>query len=159
VISVYSVRDYLTRHYRKKIVSHRGHKVHGVKKLWMKMKIAEKVIGLAIKVHSILGPGLLESAYEKALVYELRKNGFDVSVQEMVPINYEDLTIDEGYRADIIVNKKVILELKSVRNMEDVFFRQLLTYVRLSKLKLGLIINFNETLLRNGIRRVINGQI
>ena len=122
-------------------------------------EIAEKIIGLAIKVHSTLGPGLLESVYEKVMAFELHRNGFDLSIQKTMPVIYEGITIDEGYRADIVVNNLVIIELKSVKNIEDVYCKQLLTYLRLSKLKLGLIINFNEVLLKNGIRRVINGTI
>lgn len=122
-------------------------------------QIAEKVIGLAIKVHSVLGPGLLESAYEKALVFELQRNNFDIAVQKPVALNYEGVIIDEGFRADIIVNKMVIIEIKSVKNIEDIHLKQVLTYIKLMNLKLGLLINFNETLLKNGIRRVINGFI
>lgn len=122
-------------------------------------ELSEKIIGLAIKVHSALGPGLLESAYEKALVYELTKNGFQIETQKPIHINYEGMLIEEGYRADIIVNDLVILELKSVKQIEDIHLKQLLTYLRLSGKKLGLLINFNETLLKNGIKRVINGKI
>ena len=122
-------------------------------------QIAEKVIGLAIKVHTLLGPGLLESAYEKALAFELKRNDFQIAVQEPVSINYDGLIIDEGYRADIIVNNLVVLELKSVKTIEDIHLKQVLTYVRLMNKKLGLLINFNETLLKNGIRRIINGTI
>lgn len=120
---------------------------------------SEKIIGLAIKVHSTLGPGLLESAYEKALVFELNRNGFKLEVQKNIPINYEGMIIDEGYRADIIVNDMVLVELKSVKQIEDIHLKQLLTYLRLSDKKLGLLINFNEILLKNGIKRVINGKI
>lgn len=122
-------------------------------------EISEKIIGLAIKVHSALGPSLLESAYEKALVYELRNNNFQVEIQKTIPILYEEITIEEGYRADVIVNNLVILELKSVKQIEDIHLKQLLTYIRLANKKLGLLINFNETLLKNGIKRVINGKI
>jgi len=119
--------------------------------------ISNKVIGLAIKVHKALGPGLLESAYEKAFAYELRKNGFKIDCQKKIAIKYDELIIDEGFRADIIVNNRVILELKSVKKLEDVHFKQLLTYLKLSDKKLGLLINFNETILKNGIKRVVNG--
>jgi GxxExxY protein len=122
-------------------------------------ELSEKIIGLAIKVHSALGPGLLESAYEKALVFELGRNGYKAEVQKSISINYEGMIIDEGYRADIIVNDLLILELKSVKQIEDIHLKQLLTYIRLSNKKLGLLINFNEILLKNGIRRVINGTI
>ncbi len=122
-------------------------------------EISEKIIGLAIKVHSVLGPGLLESAYEKALVFELNRNGFKTEVQKIIPINYEGMIIDEGYRADIIVNDMVLVELKSVKQIEDIHLKQLLTYLRLSNKKLGLLINFNERLLKDGIKRIINGTI
>lgn len=122
-------------------------------------ELSEKIIGLAIKAHSALGPGLLESAYEKALVFELSRNGYKAEVQKSISINYEGITIDEGYRADIVVNDIVLIELKSVKQIEDIHLKQLLTYIRLSNKKLGLLINFNEILLKNGIRRVINGKI
>ena len=122
-------------------------------------ELSEKIIGLAIKVHSALGPGLLESAYEKALVYELSRNGYKAEVQKSISINYEGMIIDEGYRADIVVNDIVLIELKAVKQIEDIHLKQLLTYIRLSNKKLGLLINFNEILLKNGIRRVINGNI
>ncbi|MBE7444093.1 MAG: GxxExxY protein [Planctomycetia bacterium] len=122
-------------------------------------ELSEKIIGLAIKVHSALGPGLLESAYEKAIVFELSRNGYKAEVQKSISINYEGIIIDEGYRADIVVNDIVLVELKSVKQIEDIHLKQLLTYIRLSNKKLGLLINFNEILLKNGIRRVINGKI
>ena len=122
-------------------------------------ELSEKIIGLAIKVHSALGPGLLESAYEKALVFELSRNGYKAEVQKSISINYEGIIIDEGYRADIVVNDIVLIELKSVKQIEDIHLKQLLTYLRLSGKKLGLLINFNATLLKNGIKRVINGKI
>ena len=122
-------------------------------------ELSEKIIGLAIKVHSALGPGLLESAYEKALVFELSRNGYKAEVQKSISINYEGMIIDEGYRADIVVNDIVLIELKSVKQIEDIHLKQLLTYLRLSGKKLGLLINFNEILLKNGIKRVINGNI
>jgi GxxExxY protein len=121
--------------------------------------LSEIIIGSAIKVHSILGPGLLESVYEKALTYELKLKGHLVDVQKTIPILYENIIIDEGFRADIIVDDLVIVELKSVKKIEDIHLKQLLTYVRLANRKLGLLINFNELLLKNGIKRVINGII
>ena len=119
-------------------------------------QLSTMIIGLALKVHKTLGPGLLESAYEKALVYELTKNGLNIENQKMVRIEYDGLIIDEGFRADIIVNDLVIVELKSVRKLEDIHFKQLLTYLKLSDKKLGLLINFNEAILKNGIKRVVN---
>jgi GxxExxY protein len=122
-------------------------------------EIAEKIIGLAIKVHKALGPGLLESVYEKAMAFELQRNGFDIVVQKTLPVIYEGIVIDEGYRPDIIINNLVIIELKSVKSIEDVHLKQVLTYLRLSNLKLGILINFNESYLKEGLRRVFNGNI
>ena len=121
--------------------------------------LAEIVIGAAIEVHKNLGPGLLESVYEKALSYELNNLGIKHAVQVPIAIVYKDLNIDEAFRADIIIEDKLILELKSVVEIKPVHFKQLLTYLRLSNKKLGLIINFNTELLKNGIKRVINGSI
>jgi GxxExxY protein len=122
-------------------------------------ELSEIIIGCAIKIHSKLGPGLLESAYEKALAYELEKSGLILNIQKIIPIIYDEIEIDEGFRADIIVNDMVILELKSVKKIDDIHLKQLLTYLKLSNKKLGLLINFNEILLKNGIKRVINGII
>ena len=120
-------------------------------------ELSEKIIGLAIKVHSALGPGLLESAYEKALQFELQRNNLKVESQKMIPIHYDSLTIDEGFRADIIVEDSIIVEIKSVKRIEDIHLKQLLTYLKLAEKKLGLLINFNEKVLKTGIRRVVNG--
>ena len=123
------------------------------------MYLAEKVIGAAIEVHKNLGPGLLESVYEKALSYELNNLGIKHAVQVSIVLVYKDLNIDEAFRADIIIEAKLILELKSVVEIKSVHFKQSLTYLRLTNKKLGLIINFNTELLKNGIKRVINGSI
>ena len=120
-------------------------------------ELSNIVIGAAIKVHSVLGPGLMESAYEKALIYELRKDNLKVESQKNISIKYENLVIEEGFRADIIIDELLIIELKSVRKLEDIHFKQLLTYLRLTGLKLGLLINFNEVFLKDGIKRVVNG--
>jgi len=122
-------------------------------------ELSEIIIGNAIKVHSTLGPGLLESVYEKALAYELQQSGLSVEVQKPVSFKYQTIEFDEGFRADIVVNNKVIIEIKSVKKLEQVHFKQLLTYIKLADKKLGLIINFNESLLKDGIKRVINGKI
>lgn len=114
------------------------------------------VIGLAIKVHSALGPGLLESAYEECLFYEIQKAGLFVEKQKPMPLVYETVKLDCGYRIDLMVEKKLILELKSVEVLNDVHFAQLLTYLKLSRCKLGLLINFNVARLKDGIKRVIN---
>ncbi len=122
-------------------------------------EISEIIIKCAIKVHKKLGPGLLESVYEKVLAYELRKNGLEVKEQLSIPIKYENMIFNDGFRADLIVNDKVIVELKSIKDFENIHFKILLTYLRLTSLKLGLLINFNKELLKNGIKRVINGII
>ena len=112
--------------------------------------------GLAFKVHTILGPGLLESTYEAVLAYELRKAGYDVKCQVGLPLVYEDITLEVGYRIDILINDSVIVEIKSVELLKDVHHKQLLTYLKLSGKKLGLLINFNESVLKEGIVRIAN---
>ncbi len=119
-------------------------------------ELTEQIIGLAIKVHQTLGPGLLESAYEKALMLEFQRNNIKAESQVLIPIVYEGVVIDQAFRADMVIEDQVILELKSVKQLDDSVYKQLLTYLRLSNRKLGLIINFNEVLLKNGIKRVIN---
>lgn len=113
------------------------------------------VINKAFKVHQVLGPGLLESAYEKCLMYELSKAGLEVSRQQEIPLIYERIKIDCSYRADLIVNNEVLIELKSVPFIIDIHVAQTLTYLRLSGIKIGLIINFNTINLKQGIKRVI----
>jgi len=107
-------------------------------------------------VHQSLGPGLLESAYEECLFYELKKTGLVVEKQKALPLVYEEVRLDVGYRIDIIVENKLILEIKSVEALNDVHFAQLLTYLKLTDCKLGLLINFNVTLIKNGIKRIVN---
>jgi GxxExxY protein len=119
-------------------------------------EIATQVVDAAYHVHKRLGPGLLESVYEAVLAYELRKRGLDVARQLAVPIEYDNMTFDEGFRADIMVEDKVILELKSVETIAKVHKKQLLTYIRLADKRLGLLINFGEELIRDGISRVVN---
>jgi len=119
-------------------------------------EINEIAIGAAIKVHKALGPGLLESAYEECLDYELRKTGLEIERQKPLPLIYEEVKLDCGYRQDFMLNKMVILEIKSVDALNDVLLAQILTYLRLSKCKVGLLINFNVLKLTNGIKRVVN---
>jgi GxxExxY protein len=121
--------------------------------------LTEQIIGLAIKVHRTLGPGLLESAYEKALMVEFQRHGVKAECQVLIPIAYEGVLIDQAFRADMVIEDQVILELKSVKQLDDSVFKQLLTYLRLSNRKLGLVINFHEELLKNGIKRIINGSL
>ena len=118
--------------------------------------LTEKIIGCAIKVHRVLGPGLLESAYEVCLVHELRKAGLKAERQVALPVIYEGLRLDADYFIDILVEDTVVLELKSVEHLLPIYEAQLLTYLKLANKKLGLLINFNVTLLKNGIKRRIN---
>jgi len=119
-------------------------------------ELATEVIGCAIAVHRALGPGLLESAYEQCLAYELRQSGFRVEVQKPMPLFYEEVEMDCGYRVDILVEDKLIIELKAVEALNDVHLAQTLTYLKLSDCRLGLLINFNVSVLKNGIKRVVN---
>jgi GxxExxY protein len=118
-------------------------------------KITGEIVDAAIKVHSILGPGLLESAYETCLAYELRKRGFNIENQVLLPIVYDEVKLDAGYRLDLLVEDQVIVELKAAETMNPVFEAQLLSYLKLSKKRLGLLINFHVQLLKNGIKRII----
>ncbi len=119
--------------------------------------ITAAIIGAAMKVHSALGPGLLESAYEACLAYELRKSGFDVKTQVELPVLYEGVRIDLGYRIDILVNDLVIVELKCVEKLAPVHEAQIISYLRLSKKNVGLMINFHVRHLRDGIKRFVEG--
>ncbi len=120
-------------------------------------EIAKEIVDASFKIHKILGPGLLESVYETVLTCELEKRGLHVQRQIPIKINFENIVFDEGFRADILVEDKVIIELKSVENIRPVYKKQLLTYLRLSDRKLGLLINFNEELIKYGIHRIVNG--
>jgi GxxExxY protein len=120
-------------------------------------EIAKEVVDAAFRVHTKLGPGLLESVYEVVLAYELEKRGFSVICQKSVSVKYDDLVFDVGFRADIIVEDLVILELKSVEAIAPVHKKQLLTYLRLADKKLGLLINFGAPLIKHGIFRIVNG--
>lgn len=119
-------------------------------------ELSRVIIGLALKIHKALGPGLLESAYEECLYYEIGQNGLRVEKQKPMPLIYNEIKMDCGYRVDLIVERKLILEIKSVESLNDVHLAQILTYLKLAECKLGLLINFNVSLLKNGIRRVIN---
>jgi GxxExxY protein len=120
-------------------------------------EIAQKTLDAAFRIHRELGPGLLESVYEVILARELSKSGLSVVRQQSVPFQFEDMVFDEGFRADLVINGLVIIEIKSVEKLIPVHAKQLLTYLKLTKLKLGLLINFNEALLKDGIKRVVNG--
>jgi GxxExxY protein len=119
-------------------------------------KLSKIVFNCALKGHKNLGPGLLESAYEECLFYELMKTGLDIQKQKALPLVYEEVKLDIGYRIDIIIENKLILEIKSVEALNDIHFAQLLTYLKLTNCKLGMLINFNVLLIKNGIKRVVN---
>ena len=119
--------------------------------------IGHAIIGSAIKVHSAVGPGLLESAYETCLIYELEKRRIGVCSQVSIPIRYEELTIENGYRIDLLVGGSVVVELKAVPSILPVHRGQLLSYLRLGGFKLGLLLNFNVAHMRDGIVRLVNG--
>ncbi len=118
--------------------------------------LTEKIIGAAIKVHKALGPGLLESAYRECLYYELKKTGLKVEKEKPLPLVYDEVKLEIGYRVDLLVENQIIIELKSVECLNDVHIAQVLTYLKLNNNKLGLLINFNIALLKQGIRRLIN---
>ncbi len=122
-------------------------------------KITEGIIGAAIEVHRNLGPGLLESAYQAALAYELNQRGYKVEQQKPLPMLYKEIKLDAGYRLDFLVNDKVVLEIKSSDKIIYIHDAQILSYLRLSGCKVGLLINFNVKLLKNGIKRFINGSL
>ena len=119
-------------------------------------EISEKIIGCAIEVHKSLGPGLLESAYLECLNYELQKSGLKVEKQKSLPLIYKEVKLDAGYRLDLIVENKVIIEIKSVEALNDIHTAQVLTYLKLSGCKLGLLINFNVLRVVDGLKRLVN---
>ncbi len=119
--------------------------------------ITQAIIGAAMDVHRELGPGLLESAYEACLAYELIQRGFKVERQKELPVKYRNVTLDCGYRMDLLVQDKVVVEVKAIESLHPVHKAQLLSYLRLSGHKVGLLINFNVTVLKTGIQRVVNG--
>ena len=120
-------------------------------------QIAKDVVDAAVKVHAKLGPGLLESVYEAVLAREIERRGWHVERQVPIPITYDGLRFDEGFRADILVDGKVILELKSVEQLAKVHFKQLTTYLKLADKRLGIILNFGADLMKEGIKRIANG--
>ncbi len=120
-------------------------------------QIGKIIVDTSINVHKRFGPGLLETVYEVVLTHELIKRGLEVERQVRIPILYEGIQFEEGFRADIIVNGKVIIELKSVEALNNAHKKQLLTYLKLTDMKLGFLLNFSEELMKSGITRVING--
>lgn len=119
-------------------------------------EISWLIVDSAMEVHRTLGAGLLESSYEECLYYELRKRGVKVERQKALPLTYKEIKLEIGYRVDLLVEDKVIIEIKSVETLKDIHLAQMITYLKLSECKLGLLINFNVTLLKNGIKRVVN---
>ncbi len=122
-------------------------------------EIANKVIGLGIEIHKELGPGLLESAYKECMYYKIGKSGLFVEKEKPMPLVYEGVKLDCGYRIDLLVEKRLVIEIKSVEALNDIHLTQTLTYLKLGNYKLGLLINFNVILLKDGIKRVINGTL
>ena len=120
-------------------------------------EISGVIVDVAYKVHTSLGPGLFESVYETVMDVELRRRKLEVKRQVIIPIIYEGVVLEEGFRADLIVEDKVIVELKSVETIHTVHKKQILTYLRLANKKVGLLINFNVPLIKDGITRVVNG--
>ncbi|MEC4004605.1 GxxExxY protein [Flavobacterium sp. SUN052] len=120
-------------------------------------ELSKIIVNICYKIHTRLGPGLLESVYEAILYHELVKLGLKVERQKPIPVVWDDIHLDIGFRTDLIVENKVIIEIKSVEQIVKVNFKQLLTYLSLTKLKLGLLVNFNEAYIKDGIKRVVNG--
>jgi GxxExxY protein len=122
-------------------------------------EIAHKIIGLALEVHKALGPGLLESAYKECLAFKIRQVGLQIEKEKPMPLVFEEVKLDCGYRIDLLVENKVVIEIKSVEALNDVHMAQILTYLKLGDNRLGLLINFNVALLKQGIKRIINGTL
>jgi len=119
-------------------------------------ELTERIIGCAMDVHTVLGPGLLENTYKECLFYKISKAGLFVEKEKLLPLVFEEIKLDCGYRVDLLVENKIVIELKSIKNIESIHLAQILTYMKLGKYKVGLILNFNVSSLRNGIRRVVN---
>lgn len=122
-------------------------------------EVSKVIFDSGLKVHRQLGAGLLESAYEECLYYELQKSGLLIEKQKPMPLIYDDIKLDIGYRIDLLVERKVVVEIKSVESLNEIHIAQVLTYLKLSNCKLGLLINFNSVLFKNGVKRLINGTI
>lgn len=122
-------------------------------------ELSKIVFECGLKIHKALGPGLLESAYEECLFYELTKTNLFVEKQKGLPLIYEEIRMDIGYRTDLIIENKLIVEIKAVEALNDIHLAQILTYLKLSGCKLGLLINFNSVLFKDGVKRIINGTL
>jgi GxxExxY protein len=127
------------------------------RKQWTENEVSGLVLDICIQLHRKYGPGLFERVYEELLWYELKKRELFVERQKPVPLIHDGIRLEMGFRADLIIENKVILELKSVKELADVHFRQVLTYIKLTGIKLGLLINFNESVIKEGFHRVVNG--
>jgi len=119
-------------------------------------ELSKIIIGCAIEVHKHLGPGLLESAYQECLLYELKNAGLNIQKEKPMPIVYKEVKLDHGYRIDLLVENKVVIEIKTIEALNDVHLAQVLTYLKLGNYKLGLLLNFQVSMLKNGIKRIIN---
>ena len=122
-------------------------------------EISQKIIGLAIDIHKKLGPGLLENVYKECLFYKINQSGLLVAKEKPMPLIFEEVKMDCGYRIDLLVMDKLVIEIKSVESLNDIHLAQTLTYMKLGNYKLGLLINFNVVLLKEGIKRIINGSL
>jgi GxxExxY protein len=122
-------------------------------------ELANKVIGIAIDVHKKLGPGLLESAYKECLYFKINQAGFLVEKEKPMPLIFEDVKLECGYRIDLLIERKLVIEIKSVDALNDIHTAQILTYLRLGNYKLGLLMNFNSVFLKDGMKRLINGNL
>jgi GxxExxY protein len=120
-------------------------------------ELSNKIIGLAIEVHTALGPGLLESAYKECLYYKIGKSGLYIEKEKQMPLIFEEVKLECGYRIDLLTEKKLVIEIKSVEALNDIHLAQTLTYMKLGSYKLGLLLNFNVLKLKDGIKRVVNG--
>ena len=119
-------------------------------------QLSKIVLDVAFDIHKKLGPGLFESVYETIMAFELEQYGLDISRQKPIPVIWKGVKLDLGFRSDIIVNNKLLVEIKSIESLASVHAKQVLTHLKLTKIKLGLLINFNEELLKNGIKRIVN---
>jgi GxxExxY protein len=122
-------------------------------------EISKTVVGLAMQIHTALGPGLLESAYKECLYYKISQAGLKVMKEKSMPLNYEGVRLECGYRIDLLVEDKLLLEIKSVEALNEIHLAQTLTYMKLGNYKLGLLLNFNVPRMKDGIRRIINGNL
>jgi GxxExxY protein len=127
-----------------------------MKNMMTENEISKIVLDIAFDIHTKLGPGLFESVYEEILFYELTDYGLEVERQKSIPVYWQELKMEVGFRADLIIEKKVILEIKSIESLAPIHYKQLTTYLKITELKLGLLINFNEYLLKDGIKRIAN---